>query len=329
MRRARLITRGQEAAYHCMSRTVAGQFLLGKLEKDVFRQRMIKLAQFCQVQVQTHCSLSNHFHIVLKVPAQVRLSDEQLLKALERFYGPKDPRPAQFAKAQADPTSPLLEQLRAKYLARMGDLSVFMKELKESFSKWYNARHDRFGTLWAERFKSVLIANCWEVILVVCAYVDLNALRAGLVKDPKDYRFCGYAEALARDGPARQGLESFLPGPTWREKSAYYRQALYCKGEWARKERQACVDPHEALKVLETGGELGQGELLRLKVRYFSEGIALGTAQFVSEVFRKHWQRHCVKRRRVGAPLRGADWKGWLTLRQISQPIEVAKPNKH
>ncbi len=325
MRRARLLTRGQEAVYHCMSRIVAGQFLLRDTEREVLRQRMIKLAQFCQVQIQTHCSLSNHFHIVLKVPAKVRLTDQQLLKALKSFYGPKDPRPAQFAQAKADPKSPLLENLRTKYLARMGDLSVFMKELKEFFSKWYNARNDRFGTLWAERFKSVLIANFWEVILLVAAYVDLNALRAGLVKDPKDYRFCGYAEALARDGPARQGLASFLPGKTWQEKSAFYRQALYCKGQWARKENQACVDAQEALKVYEAGGKLGRAELLRLKVRYFTEAIALGTPQFVEEVFRKHWKGHCVKRTRAGCPLQGADWKGWLTLRHIRQPVELPK----
>ena len=38
----------------------------------------------------------------------------------------------------------------------MYDLSVFIKELKGRFAQWYNQRHDRYGVLWAERFKSVL-----------------------------------------------------------------------------------------------------------------------------------------------------------------------------
>jgi hypothetical protein len=29
--------------------------------------------------------------------------------------------------------------------------------LKERFSRWYNKHHNRRGTLWMERFKSVLV----------------------------------------------------------------------------------------------------------------------------------------------------------------------------
>ena len=40
----------------------------------------------------------------------------------------------------------------------MHDLSEFMKTLKQRFSIWYNRNHDkRLGTLWTERFKSVLV----------------------------------------------------------------------------------------------------------------------------------------------------------------------------
>jgi putative transposase len=33
-------------------------------------------------------------------------------------------------------------------------------------------------------------------LAMIAAYIDLNAVRAGLVVDPKDYRFCGYGEAM-------------------------------------------------------------------------------------------------------------------------------------
>ena len=65
-------------------------------------------------------------------------------------------------------------------------------------------RHDRFGTLWAERFRSLLVQDLSGALLVVAAYVDLNALRAWIVDDPKDYRFCGYAEAVAERERTRQ-----------------------------------------------------------------------------------------------------------------------------
>ena len=68
----------------------------------------------------------------------------------------------------------------------MGDVSAFMKELKQRFSIWFNRSHKRFGTLWAERFKSVLIENAASALRTVAAYIDLNPVRAGLVEDPKE-----------------------------------------------------------------------------------------------------------------------------------------------
>ncbi len=79
----------------------------------------------------------------------------------------------------------------------MWDLSEFMKTLKQKFTSGFNRQQGREGTLWERRFKSVLVEGSWNCILKVAAYIDLNAVRAGLVDDPKDYRWCGYGEAVA------------------------------------------------------------------------------------------------------------------------------------
>ena len=50
-----------------------------------------------------------------------------------------------------------VQRLLDRYRRRMYDISVFIKELKGRFAQWYNQRHDRYGVLWAERFKSVLL----------------------------------------------------------------------------------------------------------------------------------------------------------------------------
>tara|TARA_B100001123_G_scaffold354875_1_gene407626 strand:- start:165 stop:374 length:210 start_codon:yes stop_codon:yes gene_type:complete len=68
-------------------------------------------------------------------------------------------------------------------MARMGDLSFFIKELKQWFSIWYNRTHKRYGTLWAERFKSVLVKGVPASLKTIAAYIDLNPVRAGLVED--------------------------------------------------------------------------------------------------------------------------------------------------
>src|ERR1700739_5057236 len=105
-----------------------------------------------------------------------------------------------------------------------------MKELKGRFAQWYNRRHRRYGVLWAERFKSVLIEES-QALSAVAAYIDLNPLRAGLCEDPKDYRYCGYAEAVAKNSTqAKLCLQVALgldPESSWKEGRREYRKRFF------------------------------------------------------------------------------------------------------
>ena len=44
----------------------------------------------------------------------------------------------------------------------------------------------------------------------MAAYIDLNPVRAGMVDDPKDYRWCSYAEAVAGKKRSREGLQRVM-----------------------------------------------------------------------------------------------------------------------
>jgi hypothetical protein len=94
------------------------------------------------------------------------------------------------------------ERLRGRFLRRMWNLASFMQGVKQRFSQWFNARNDRAGTLWEGRFKSVLVEGTGQTLSTMAAYIDLNPVRAGIVKDPADYRWSGYAEAVAGRKPA-------------------------------------------------------------------------------------------------------------------------------
>jgi putative transposase len=74
----------------------------------------------------------------------------------------------------------------------MNDLSIFMKSSKAYFAQQCNRRHKCH-----ERFKSVLLEG-GTAVAAIAAYIDLNSVRAGLCEDPKDYRYCGYAKAIAK-----------------------------------------------------------------------------------------------------------------------------------
>ena len=75
------------------------------------------------------------------------------------------------------------------FIERFSSLSHYVKDIKQTFSRYYNQRKKRRGTLWGERFKSVIVEKGSTVINCL-AYIDLNAVRAGIVKRPEDYRWC-------------------------------------------------------------------------------------------------------------------------------------------
>ena len=50
-----------------------------------------------------------------------------------------------------------VSELLERFKKRFCDISLFVKELKERFSRWFNKQKGRRGTLWMDRFKSVLV----------------------------------------------------------------------------------------------------------------------------------------------------------------------------
>ncbi|MFP4157983.1 MAG: transposase, partial [Opitutales bacterium] len=197
--------------HHAMSRVVGGQMLLGDREKEVFRKMLWQVADFSGVEVLTYCIMDNHFHVLVRVPERDRaISDAELLRRFRVLYPkPTKYQTASFKRFEAGLQAGAEEAvaMRERLLTRMHDLSEFMKTLKQRFSIWYNRNHNkRLGTLWMERFKSVLVQGAGNPLHTMAAYIDLNPVRAGLVEDPKDYRWCGYAEAVAGNRLAQRGL---------------------------------------------------------------------------------------------------------------------------
>lgn len=199
-------------------------------------------------------------------------------------------------------------------MALMGDVSQFMKLLKQRFSIWFNKNRDRFGTLWAERFRSVLIECSEHVLATVAAYIDLNAVRAGLAKDPKDYRFCGYAEAVAGIKAAEDGIRSIFGDADWKAVHSKYRTRLFASGSVGR-EGARSITADELRKTAADGGRLPLAQALLCRVRYFTYGAVLGGQVFVEE------RLSAMRRINPGSRERSAislppftDWGGLTTM---------------
>lgn len=289
-----------------MSRTVNGEVLFGDREREVFRKMIWKVADFSGVRVITYAIMKNHFHLLVEVPhAGIEVSDEELVRRYRVLY----PKPTPWQPMCADALKKRLavggaerDQSRAAILKRMSDVSEFMKTLKQRFSLWFNASKDRFGPLWADRFKSVLVEGDYWALRTVAAYIDLNPVRAGLVDDPKDYRFCGYGEAVGGGRAARAGI--MMLGRDLSD----YRKTLFGAGV-CEKTGRSSIHRDDAAKVLAEGREdLPLGVVLRCRLKYMTDGIVLGRKDFVESRLEAIKTRG--KRPARARPMRGAQWRG-------------------
>jgi len=307
---------GKPAIYHCVSRVVDRGFRLGPKEKERFVGRMRALEAFCRVRILTYCVMSNHFHVLVEVPERPAAdpTDEELLGHLGTLY--RGQRLAEIRwelehyRSQSNHAA--AEALRQRFLRRMWDLSVFMRELKQGFSRWFNRRTERRGYLWEERFKSVLVED-GHAAGVVAAYIDLNPVRAGIVAVPEAYRWSGYGEAVAGQHKAREGLRQVMlerelgrseprlaqrDVADWDEVVSCYRGLM--AGNPAVQGR--APGPAHALVPPARGKEarMSEAEMLRCRIRHFVDGMVLGSRDFVDRVFQMTRSRFGARRKTGG-----------------------------
>ncbi len=351
------------AIYHCISRVVGRGFVLEVDEREHFRMLMRMCEKFTGCRVLSYCLMSNHFHVLLEVPPvpEGGIPDEELFRRLGVFYSEaqvaeiaKEIEDAVLTRARGEfelppvdgmgvPVTPAeeaamakqqaarrMEEIRSRYTRRMHDLSEFMKSLLERFTKWFNRTHSRSGTLWEDRFKSVIVES-GVAARTMAAYIDLNPVRAGMVQDPADYRWSSYGEAVgggqkgngkkAREGLVRayfcdQGVG--FEAEKWREVSRLYRRLMglalgkkpgraevsqSAKGlGQATKNTAELLEGEDRETVL---NDLGMAKMLRCRIRYFTDGAVIGSKEFVNEAFASGKHRFGPKRKDGARKLKG------------------------
>jgi REP element-mobilizing transposase RayT len=333
--------------YHCMSRVVERRLAFGADEKEKFRTFMRMTENFSGCRVLTYCLMGNHFHLLLEVPPMPEggLNDDELLKRLRALYS--EAFVAEVAKELAEARmqvkngsaqeSVVVGRIHERFTHRMHDLSEFMKTLLQRFTIWFNRSQKRTGNLWEDAYKSVIVED-GVAARTMAAYIDLNPVRAGICKDPADYRWSGYGEAMGRgvvgDGKkARAGLVR-----AWLAHKGVAADSSQWEGEVAVIYRITLLEGaaerladgvNEAGNPVTTVVRKGMGReavakemkrldedgvddvgvplvgLLRQRVRYFTQGVVIGSRSFVDEVFHGSRERFGPKRKDGARKLRG------------------------
>ena len=256
---------------------------------EAMRQIMRSQAAFAGMEVLTYCFMGNHFHIFVRLdPKETEhLDDAGLVERFRALYGSKK---CASLGLDADDLEVVLknnrdsaEGIRRRLKARMGDVSVFMREVKTRFTFWYNDKYGTVGTFWAERFRSVVVEADTEAQRMVAAYIDLNPVRAGLVGDAAEYRFSGFGEACAGGSAARRGIAriegKLVWTTTWHERyRARLRSRMSPRVRPSQGDRRT-ANPTRREDEPEAPGVQGTG--LLSKIRAFSEGWVVGSVVWV------------------------------------------------
>ncbi len=320
------------AIYHCISRVVDRRYVFGEVEREKFRTLMRMQENFSGCRVLSYCVMSNHFHLLLEVTPMpmAGISDAELLRRLSCLNGPVFVATVgqELTRARAEGNTVWAAEIHARFTYRMHDLSEFMKTLLQRFTRWFNRTHERSGTLWEERYKSVIVES-GIAARTMAAYIDLNPVRAGMVADPAEYRWSSYGEAVgggpkgngkkAREGLVRACMSHHGMGfesEKWKEVSRIYRRAMGLalgrkagRAEVDRRKIKPMLNTEEALAAEENGTvlpDLGMAGMLRCRVRYFTDGAVIGSKAFVNEVFAGARERFSKKRKDGARRMRGS-----------------------
>ena len=159
----------------------SGEFPFGNSEKEQFLKRLKKLNEFYVIDVLASIVVGNHYHALIHIPAEKPSNKEAAARYFRYYEG----------KRKINPDSPECDLLAAK----LRDVSEFIRELQQPFTRWFNRTRPirRHGALWGGRFKNTILENglavwdCWK-------YIEMNPVRAGMVSNPADYRFCSFGQ---------------------------------------------------------------------------------------------------------------------------------------
>jgi putative transposase len=87
------------------------------------------------------------------------------------------------------------------------DLAGFMQKVQGEHAESYNGRKGRTGAFWTDRYHATMVESgrhLWNCMV----YIDLNMLRAGVVKHPSEWRWSGYHELI---GQGFRGHSPIMP----------------------------------------------------------------------------------------------------------------------
>ena len=269
---ARFLKEDEKAVYHVISRTALDGLPFKDVDREYLLELIKKWSRIFFVDVLGFAIMGNHFHLVVRMYPESEVSDDEVRKRYMELYDLKHPGPEFELK---------------RFKKKLCSLSWYVKEIKQGFSRYFNKKYGRRGTLWGERFKSLIVEDGLTLVNLL-AYVDLNPVRAGIVDRPEEYRWCSLGYHI-QSGNRDDLLSIDFGMKEWNEFDEQeiirkYREYVYEVGAIDRG-KGAVIAEEIVAEERKKNFKLKRAELFRYRCRYFTDAGVLGTKRFVQQVF--------------------------------------------
>ena len=302
---ARFVRNDQPTVYHVISRTALPGLPIKAADKDYLLHLIRRLAALYFVDVLGFCLMGNHFHLVVRVYSESELTDEELRRRYKAYHG----NDQEIAGGLMD-----------HYRTRMTSLGALVKDIKQGFTRYYNRKYNRKGYFWGERFKSMIVQD-GKTLVNLLSYVDLNPIRAGIVRKPEDYKWCSLGYHL-QTGNKGELLSADFGLREWDELDSEeivrtYREFVYETGA-VDAGKGAVIDQKVVDRERKRQYAISRADRFRYRSRYFTDAGIIGSKEFVGEVFDRVKHLLGSKNDRTFTPVSG--FEGMYSMKRLSRP---------
>lgn len=168
--------------YHVFSKSIAG-FVIFNQDDDFLRikhllkyyqiKNELKFSAFIELRGVINEGFDNFFSIISK-------DKEKLVQVIAYCFMPTH------------------VHLIVKQLVKNG-ISIYLSNVLNSYTRYFNTKHKRKGPLWESEFKNVLVDDN-EQLLHLTRYIHLNPVTASIVNTPEDWPYSSYKEYIFKQG---------------------------------------------------------------------------------------------------------------------------------
>ncbi|WP_421180274.1 transposase [Aeromonas enteropelogenes] len=205
--RSRQISLADTPYYHVVSRCVRRAFLCGQdnhsgqsyeHRRQWVADKLGQLSQVFAIGICAYAVMSNHYHLVLKVQADManEWSEREVAERWARlFQWPLLVRHWYQGDELIEPELDVVHQLIDQWRERLYSISWLVRLLNEALARQANKEDGCKGHFWEGRFKSQALLT--ESALLACmTYVDLNPIRAGIATTPEESHFTSIQQRI-------------------------------------------------------------------------------------------------------------------------------------